>query len=106
VFVQTSIFEGMSNTILEAMATGLPIVTTNTGGNPELVTDENGTLVQVGDVVGVRDALAKYLADSALRNNHGLNSRLRAMRDFDLSLMVARYADMYETIASESRTDG
>jgi glycosyltransferase involved in cell wall biosynthesis len=99
-FVQTSIFEGMSNTILEAMASGLAIVTTNTGGNPELVTSgENGTLIEVGDVDGLGHALKRYLTDQSLRTNHGLNSRQRAVHDFDLSLMARRYAEMYETLA-------
>jgi sugar transferase (PEP-CTERM/EpsH1 system associated) len=105
-FVQTSIFEGMSNTILEAMATGLPIVTTNTGGNPELVTGENGTLFEVGDIQGLREILKRYSADAALRNNHGSNSRARAVNYFDLSLMAARYAEMYESLGSGVRSDG
>jgi sugar transferase (PEP-CTERM/EpsH1 system associated) len=105
-FVQTSIFEGMSNTILEAMASGLPIVTTDTGGNPELVTGENGTLVPVGNVERLRDTLGRYLTDTELRKNHGLHSRARALKYFDLSLMAERYADMYEALGTESHTDG
>ena len=102
-FVQTSVFEGMSNTILEAMASGLPIVATDTGGNPELVsTGENGTLVQVGDVQRLGDALQRYLADPTLRRNHGSQSRLRSVNYFDLSLMAARYAEMYEALTSAS----
>ena len=99
-FVQTSIFEGMSNTILEAMASGLAIVTTNTGGNPELVkSGENGTLIEVGDVEGLDRALERYLNDKALRRDHGLNGRQRAVHHFDLSVMTRRYAEMYESLA-------
>jgi sugar transferase (PEP-CTERM/EpsH1 system associated) len=104
-FVQTSVFEGMSNTILEAMATGLPIVTTNTGGNPELVTSQNGTLFEVGNVEELRATLERYLADAALRNKHGLNSHARAVRYFDLSLMAGRYAEMYESLGGDARSD-
>ena len=101
-FVQTSIFEGMSNTILEAMASGLPIVATDTGGNPELVrTGENGALVPVGDVQLLSGTLQKYLADPALRNEHGFNSRARAVNYFDLSLMAARYTEMYEALGHD-----
>ena len=107
VFVQTSIFEGMSNTILEAMATGLPIVATETGGNPELVRNgENGTLIRVGDVEGLAQTLKRYLGDAVLRRNHGLNSRTRALNHFDLSLMATRYAEMYEALAGSSRKHG
>ena len=106
-FVQTSIFEGMSNTILEAMASGLPIVATDTGGNPELVrTGENGTLVDVGDVGMLGDTLRRYLGDPALRRSHGSNSRVRAMNHFDLSLMAARYAEMYEALTGELQSHG
>src|SRR5215469_6734106 len=60
IFVQTSIFEGMSNTILEAMASGLPIIATATGGNPEVVSHgENGLLVPVGGVRELSVALQK-----------------------------------------------
>jgi sugar transferase (PEP-CTERM/EpsH1 system associated) len=98
-FVQTSIFEGMSNTILEAMATGLPIVVTKTGGSPELVRNgENGTLISVGDSEGLSKTLGHYLVDPALRKKHGSNSRLLAVNQFDLALMAARYAELYEAL--------
>ena len=99
-FVQTSIFEGMSNTILEAMASCLPIIATDTGGNPEVVNNgENGILVPVGNVRELTIALQKYLSDPTLRHQHGFNSRRRATDYFDLSLMAERYAKMYESLA-------
>jgi len=107
IFVQTSIFEGMSNTILEAMASGLPIIATATGGNPEVVSHgENGLLVPVGGVRELSVALQKYLSDPVLRNKHGSSSRARALNCFDLSLMAARYAEMYETLVSDSSSYG
>jgi len=103
IFVQTSVFEGMSNTILEAMASNLPIIATDTGGNPEIVSDgENGILVPVGGVRELGIALQKYLSDPVLRCKHGINSRRRAIDYFDLSLMAARYAEMYDALAGES----
>jgi sugar transferase (PEP-CTERM/EpsH1 system associated) len=103
IFVQTSIFEGMSNTILEAMASSLPIIATDTGGNPEVVSNgENGILVPVGGVTELSVALQKYLSDPVLRYKHGSNSRRRAIDCFDLSLMAARYAEMYENLAGDS----
>jgi glycosyltransferase involved in cell wall biosynthesis len=98
-FVQTSAFEGMSNTILEAMATGLPIVATDTGGNSELVKNgQNGALIPVADVSALVGAVGTYLQDSALRRLHGVESRRRVEVDFDLSLMATRYADLYESV--------
>jgi len=103
IFVQTSIFEGMSNTILEAMASSLPIIATDTGGNPEVVSNgENGILVPVGGVTELSVALQKYLSDPVLRYKHGSNSRRRAIDCFDLSLMAARYAELYENLAGDS----
>lgn len=98
VFVQTSIVEGMSNTILEAMASGLPIVTTATGGNPELVINQdNGILVPVGHVKKLAEALGTYVMNPGLRRIHGSSSRRRAANEFDLTLMANRYAELYET---------
>lgn len=99
IFVQSSIFEGMSNTILEAMACGLPIVATDTGGNPELIEDgHNGRLVHVGDVEKLTETLSLLLADESLRRRYGSNSRLLAENRFDLALMARRYSDLYESL--------
>ena len=66
VFVLPSIAEGISNTILEAMATGLPVIATAVGGNPELVVDgKTGTLVPSGDPAAMAAAMRRYLDDRA-----------------------------------------
>jgi sugar transferase (PEP-CTERM/EpsH1 system associated) len=96
-FVQTSVFEGMSNTVLEAMASGLPVIVTRTGGNEELVTTgENGVVIEVGAVEALAEAMANYLQDGSLRGTHGAGGRQRARERFDLSLMARRYAALYE----------
>jgi glycosyltransferase involved in cell wall biosynthesis len=69
--------EGMSNTVLESMACGLPVVTTNVSGNSELVTD-NGFVVQPGDKNALRDGLARLLSDIELQKSMGRMSRDRA----------------------------
>ena len=96
-FVQTSIFEGMSNTLLEAMASGLPLIATETGGNPELVQPGvNGTLVKVGGVDGLATVLKTYISDKELRTNQGHMSRSMAQSRFDLSIMAERYSQLYD----------
>jgi len=101
-FVQTSLFEGMSNTILEAMATGLPIIPTQAGGNGELVADEeNGALIQVGDIAALGRSLEIYLEKPELRRLHGSRSREKIVQQFDLSLMASRYATLYETVVRD-----
>ena len=104
-FVQTSIFEGMSNTILEAMASGLPIVATNTGGNAELVRhNKNGTLIPVGGVPALVSALSAYLQQPELRTNHGAAGRKIAEVEYSLDRMASRYAELYQSVLEGSST--
>ena len=103
-FVLPSIAEGMSNTLLEAMASGLPIVATRTGGNPELVEDAvTGTLVPVGDRPALAAALRRYVADPHLLALHGKASRQRAVDGFSLERMARRYADLYRLLSPGAR---
>src|SRR5262249_22925832 len=96
VFVLPSIAEGISNTLLEAMATGLPIVATRVGGNPELVRDGvNGLLVPRQDPDALASALGAYLSDAQLRAAHGDASRRRAVESFGLDRMCEDYARLY-----------
>lgn len=96
VFVLPSLAEGTSNTILEAMASGLPVVATRAGGNPELVIDGlTGTLVEVGDRCALTRALAQYAEDRCRRSVHGTNGRQRALQHFSLASMSHRYAELY-----------
>ncbi len=99
VFVLPSLNEGISNVILEAMATGLPVIATRVGGNPELVADgEEGRLVPSGDVDAMADAIGAYAAAPELARRHGRNARARALRDFSLDVMVERYLSLYERL--------
>lgn len=100
VFVLPSLAEGISNTILEAMATGLPVIATWTGGNPELVKEGvTGTLVPVGDPSALARALWTYASDPHLRALHGKAGRQRAVEEFPLERMAARYRDLYFALA-------
>ena len=97
VFVLPSKNEGISNTILEALASGLPVVATAVGGNVELVEEGvNGTLVQPGDVAGMAQALLGYLDSPARIAEHGANARLHAEQRFSIPVMAEAYATVYD----------
>ena len=99
VFVLPSINEGISNTILEAMATGLPVVAGRVGGNPELVVDGvTGRLYDPADPASLEQALLPYLTDPALRQAHGKAARDRVVQNFSLDAMVTRYSALYDEL--------
>jgi glycosyltransferase involved in cell wall biosynthesis len=100
VFVLPSKNEGISNTILEALASGLPVIATAVGGNVELVEDGvNGRLVAAGDAEDMAQALLGYLGGaeaSARIAEHGRNARLCAEQRFSIPVMAEAYATVYD----------
>jgi len=102
VFVLPSLSEGMSNTILEAMATSLPAVVTGVGGNPELVENErSGWLFKPGDVRALVEILERLTHDPKLRHELGQAARNRVEEQFSLDGMIGRYRDLYLELASK-----
>jgi glycosyltransferase involved in cell wall biosynthesis len=102
VYVLPSLNEGICNSLLEAMSTGLPVIATATGGTPEVVADgECGLLFPVGDF----NALAKYLrqlqAQRDFRIRLGQNAIRRARSEFSIESMVRNYANLYETLGRQ-----
>jgi glycosyltransferase involved in cell wall biosynthesis len=99
VFVLPSLGEGISNTVLEAMASARPVVATAVGGNVELVEEGfSGSLVPVGDVQALSDALVALLEDDGERVRQGDNARQRVCRDFDWDNTVAAYLGVYDEL--------
>lgn len=96
-FVLPSLAEGISNTILEAMATGLAVVATEVGGNPELVLNgRTGMLVPAGDSSALAEAIMVYLADPELCVKQGFGGRERAINNFGLDRMIKGYEALYD----------
>ena len=97
VFVLPSLSEGISNTILEAMATGLPVIATRVGGNAELV-DENGTglLVPPADSEALARAMIRYLENPRMIARHGSSARQKAEQSFSMDAMVSAYLQVYD----------
>ncbi len=101
-FVLPSLAEGISNTILEAMATGLPVVATAVGGNPELVADgRTGTLVPPADSGRLAEAILRYFDDRELQREHGQAGRQRVEQCFSLDRMVDRYELLYQRVLTK-----
>jgi len=102
-YVISSIAEGISNTLLEAMSTGLPVVATRTGGNPELAEEgRNAKLVAVGDADAMSCALSEYLQDSELRARDGRASRQRIIESFTLERMADEYDRLYNSLSGRA----
>ena len=103
IFVLSSDFEGNPLAVMEAMAAGLPVVSTAVGGVPELIEDgKQGLLVKAGDVEALADRLASLLANDAERLRMGQAAACRAQRDFDIGIMAARYSALYEQLLRKS----
>ncbi len=104
VFALSSRVEGISNTILEAMASGLPVVATRVGGNDELVDDGvTGALVPSRDPGALADVLARYIDEKGLRGEQGRAGRARAEKEFGVDAMVARYLGVYDGLLATGR---
>jgi glycosyltransferase involved in cell wall biosynthesis len=100
VFTLTSTSEAASLTLMEAMATGLPVVVTNVGGNPEIVREgRDGFLVPRGDAAAAADALYRLLSDPGLARAVGESARVRADQRYRLDRTVAEYHERYMAAA-------
>ncbi|HJR10556.1 MAG TPA: TIGR03088 family PEP-CTERM/XrtA system glycosyltransferase [Rhodanobacteraceae bacterium] len=99
VFVLSSIAEGMPVTLMEAMASGLPVVATGVGDVAAVVENgTTGTLVPPGDAQALAEALGAYVTDEALRHRHGDAGRARVAARFSLNAMLSAYTALYDEL--------
>jgi len=99
VFVLSSVSEGISVTLVEAMACGLPVVATDVGGNPEVVLDgKTGFLVPPQDPDAIAQKIIELLKRPNLRSTMGRAGRARAEEVFSIHKSVERYENLYKEV--------
>jgi sugar transferase (PEP-CTERM/EpsH1 system associated) len=99
VFVLPSVREGISNTLLEAMASGIPVIATRVGGNPEILPDKIvGQLVESNDPEALGQAIERYVDDLALLRAHGEAGRAHVLKGFSLNAMMDGYDRVYGSL--------
>ncbi|HVT88190.1 MAG TPA: glycosyltransferase [Tepidisphaeraceae bacterium] len=101
--VLPSLTEGLSLSLLEAMAHGLPIVATRVGGNPEVVLDgQTGLLVGTGNPAELAGAMERIWTSPGLGQQMGRAGRARVEAHFEIGAMVAGYEAIYEELSIKS----
>lgn len=99
IYVQPSLYEGMSNTLVEAMGSGVPVIATDVGGNRDVVgQDGGGVLVPSNDVDALTAALDNWRSNAVARREAGLAGQQRALEQFSLKRMVEAYLAVYESM--------
>ena len=103
-FILPSLSESCSNSLIEAMAMGLPVIASNTGGNPELVLDgRSGLLVRPGDPADLARAMAHIMDSPAVAGGLGSQAAQRARTEFSLPRMLAGVEGLYISALSGRR---
>ena len=104
IYLNSSISEGTSLSVMEAMAGGLPLVVTRAGDNEMLVgaAESCGLMVAVGDAGSMADALASLLVDPGKRRRMGNAARQRHAVEYTAQRMVERYQALYGSLAGDA----
>lgn len=105
--VLSSLGEGLSVSVMEAMARGLPVIATSVGGNPEIILDgETGLLVTKADPARLAEAILNVWQNPELGRQMGLAGRRRVEACFNIRRMVADYEAMYDQVCQRPSPSG
>lgn len=97
IYLSTSLFEGTSNSIMEALNWSMPVVATYVGDNRYMITNGvNGMLHSIGDAEGMAHSIATLLDSAELRNQYGLRSSQHLLDNYSLEIFEKRYKDLVE----------
>jgi len=99
IYVQPSLHEGLPNSLIEAMACGLPVVVTNVGGMPDIVKDSlDGFVVEPSNVNSLANAIRKLLYNPTLRNKMGAAGRSKIEKYYSLEFITNNYITLYQQL--------
>ncbi len=102
VFILPSFNEGISNTILEAMAASVPVIASHRGGSPELIKhQENGFLFEPDDPKAIEEFMLEYTCKPELRKRHGRKGRQDAEQHYSIEKMVRNYEKVWKEVEKE-----
>jgi glycosyltransferase involved in cell wall biosynthesis len=91
--------EGLSNSLLEALAIGLPVLATRVGGTPDVITHgENGYLIPPDDLPALKTGLTTLLTDPTLCARLGVKGRQRIQTDFSLESVASQMVALYQSL--------
>ena len=97
-FVLPSRREGISNTLLEAMASGIPVIASRVGGNPEILPEGIAGRLVAPEASEIAEAILDYVEDASLREVHGRGGRNHVLQSFSLEAMIQRYDNIYHSL--------
>ena len=104
IFVLPSLWEGLPNSVLEAMAAETPVVATNVDGCPEVVYDgETGILVPPKNVQALAQAILSLLGNPVQRRQLGMAARTRAVREFSEEKNISTFLNLYTQLLANAR---
>ena len=99
IFILPSYYEGLPNVILEAMACGLPIISTKVGGIPDVLENEkNGLFIPTGDPEAIESAIIRLINDADTRKEMGVYSREMVEKHFSWDVVSNRYLELYQSL--------